>query len=202
MPMVHPFRAGGSTDGRSHALAPGFLAYAASFSLAAATGSTLRAETAADVIFRNGPIYPMARAGDAKVEAAHGAHSSPGSNRIAHAIMARPDQIARMKAQGCEANFMTDFVYFYRADDRDKLFGPERAAFMVPLGAAAKAAAGYSLHSDNPAAGPPRPRDGTAWWLPRMEALCNPDYIPQGCGSWTACSRFTRNLQSAFDLKR
>lgn len=89
------------------------------------------------------------------IEAAYGANTSLGINRIEHATMARPDQIARMKALGCEASFMTDFVYLYGADYRDKLFGPERAAFMVPLGAAAKAGVGYSLHSDNPAAGLP-----------------------------------------------
>ena len=50
---------------------------------------------------------------------------------------------------------MIDFVYLYGADYRDKLFGPERAGFMVPVGAAAKAGLGYSLHSDNPAAGLP-----------------------------------------------
>lgn len=89
------------------------------------------------------------------IEAAYGADSSLGLNRIEHATMARPDQITRMKALGCEASFMTDFVYLYGADYRDKLFGPGRAAFMVPLGAAAKAGVGYSLHSDNPAAGLP-----------------------------------------------
>jgi predicted amidohydrolase YtcJ len=50
---------------------------------------------------------------------------------------------------------MTDFVHLYGADYRDKLFGPDRAAFMVPVGAAVKAGIGYSLHSDNPAAGMP-----------------------------------------------
>lgn len=89
------------------------------------------------------------------IEAAYGANSSMGLNRIEHATMARQDQIDRMKALGCEASFMIDFVYLYGAAYRDKLFGPKRAEFMVPIGAAAKAGIGYSIHSDNPAAGLP-----------------------------------------------
>jgi len=69
--------------------------------------------------------------------------------------MARQDQIDRMKTLGCEPSFMIDFVHLYGADYRDNLFGPERAEFMVPAGAAAKAGIGFSLHSDNPAAGLP-----------------------------------------------
>jgi len=69
--------------------------------------------------------------------------------------MARADQIERMKQLGCEPSFMTDFIYLYGADYRDTLFGAPRAGFMVPVGAAAKAGIGYSLHTDNPAAGLP-----------------------------------------------
>jgi predicted amidohydrolase YtcJ len=89
------------------------------------------------------------------IEAAYGPHPVTGLNRVEHATMARADQIARMKALGCEPSFMTDFVYLYGADYRDTLFGPARAEFMVPVGAAAKAGIGYSLHTDNPAAGMP-----------------------------------------------
>ena len=89
------------------------------------------------------------------IEAAYGANSPIGLNRIEHATMARQDQIDRMKTLGCEASFMTDFVYLYGAAYRDQLFGPQRAEFMVPVGAAAKAGIGYSMHSDNPAAGLP-----------------------------------------------
>ncbi|MBN9433062.1 MAG: amidohydrolase [Bosea sp.] len=89
------------------------------------------------------------------IETVYGAHPASGLNRVEHATMARADQIERMKRLGCEPSFMTDFVHLYGADYRDKLFGPERAAFMVPVGAAAKAGIGYSLHTDNPAAGLP-----------------------------------------------
>jgi predicted amidohydrolase YtcJ len=89
------------------------------------------------------------------IEAAYGAHPASGLNRIEHATMARPDQIARMKRLGCEPSFITDFVHLYGAAYRDAIFGPKRADFMVPVGAAAKAGIGFSLHSDNPAAGLP-----------------------------------------------
>lgn len=89
------------------------------------------------------------------IETVYGAHPATGLNRVEHATMARADQIERMRRLGCEPSFMTDFVHLYGADYRDTLFGPERAAFMVPVGAAAKAGIGYSLHTDNPAAGLP-----------------------------------------------
>ena len=89
------------------------------------------------------------------IETVYGANSPVGVCRVEHATMARQDQIDRMKRLGCEPSFMIDFVHLYGADFRDKLFGSERAEFMVPVGAAAKAGIGYSLHSDNPAAGLP-----------------------------------------------
>lgn len=89
------------------------------------------------------------------IEAVYGAHPATGLNRVEHATMARADQIERMKKLGCEPSFITDFIYLYGANYRDDIFGAERAEFMVPVGAAAKAGIGYSLHTDNPAAGLP-----------------------------------------------
>lgn len=89
------------------------------------------------------------------MERVYGAMPATGLNRVEHATMARQDQIERMKRLGCEPSFITDFVYLYAAAYRDQLFGPERADFMVPVGAAARLGIGYSLHSDNPAAGLP-----------------------------------------------
>jgi predicted amidohydrolase YtcJ len=89
------------------------------------------------------------------IEAAYGANSPVGLNRIEHATMARQDQIDRMQRLGCEATYMTDFIYLYGAAYRDQIFGPSRAEFMVPVGAAARAGLGYSMHTDNPAAGLP-----------------------------------------------
>lgn len=89
------------------------------------------------------------------IETAYGANSPVGLNRVEHATMARPDQIERMKRLGCEATYMTDFIYLYGAAYRDQIFGAPRADFMVPVGAAMRAGIGYSMHTDNPAAGLP-----------------------------------------------
>jgi hypothetical protein len=89
------------------------------------------------------------------IEAAYGANPVTGLNRIEHATMARQDQIERMTKLGCEPSFMMDFVLLYGAAYRDQIFGSQRASFMVPAGAAAKAGLGFSLHTDNPAAGLP-----------------------------------------------
>lgn len=48
---------------------PEFLAYAASFAVAASSISSARADDPAEVIFRNGAIYPMAKAGGNNIEA-------------------------------------------------------------------------------------------------------------------------------------
>ena len=89
------------------------------------------------------------------IEQAYGAGPATGLNRIEHATMARQDQIERMKRLGVQPSFIPDFVYLYGGAFRDRIFGPERADFMVPAGAAAKADLPFSLHSDQPAAGLP-----------------------------------------------
>jgi predicted amidohydrolase YtcJ len=98
-----------------------------------------------------------AAVGDAidAIEAAYGANPATGLNRIEHATMARQDQIERMKQLGIEPSFIPDFVYLYGAAYRDDIFGPARADFMVPAGAAAKAGIPFTLHSDAPATGLP-----------------------------------------------
>ena len=89
------------------------------------------------------------------LEMVFGANPSTGLMRIEHATMARQDQLERMKKLGYEPTFMTDFVYLYGSAYRDSIFGPSRAEFMVPCGAAWKTGLPYSVHSDNPAAGMP-----------------------------------------------
>lgn len=89
------------------------------------------------------------------MEAVYGANPPSGLNRVEHARMARRDQIERMKNLGCEPTFMPDFIYLYGEAYRDQIFGPARAEFMVPIGAAAELGIGYSMHTDNPAAGLP-----------------------------------------------
>lgn len=92
------------------------------------------------------------------METVYGENPPSGLNRVEHATMARQDQIERMKRLGCEPTFMTDFIYLYGEAYRDEIFGPARAEFMAPVGAAAKLGIGYSMHTDNPAAGlPPNP---------------------------------------------
>lgn len=103
--------------------------------------------------------------GDAAVEEAidaieqvYGKNPATGINRVDHATMARRDQIERMKSLGIEPTFIPDFIYLYGAAYRDQIFGPQRAEFMAPAGAAAQAGVEFSLHSDAPAAGlPPNP---------------------------------------------
>ncbi len=89
------------------------------------------------------------------LEAVYGANPAMGLMRLEHATMVRQDQLERIKKLGYALTFMTDFVYLYGASYRDTIFGPERAAFMVPCAAAHKAGLHYSVHSDNPAAGMP-----------------------------------------------
>lgn len=89
------------------------------------------------------------------IEQVYGAHPPTGINRIDHATMARGDQIDRMKALGIEPTFIPDFIYLYGAAYRDRIFGPQRAEFMSPAGAASQAGVEFSLHSDAPAAGLP-----------------------------------------------
>ena len=89
------------------------------------------------------------------IEQAYGSHPGTGINRIEHATMARRDQIERMKSLGVEPSFIPDFIYVYGAAYRDQIFGPARAEFMSPFGAAADTGVAFSLHSDTPAVGLP-----------------------------------------------
>ncbi len=84
------------------------------------------------------------------IEAVYGAHSSHGVNRIEHSTMARPDQIARMKALGVQPSFLMNHVFLYGAAYRDQLFGPERAAFMDPAAACVHEGVPFTLHTDAP----------------------------------------------------
>lgn len=49
--------------------------------------------------------------------------------------MVRQNQLERIKKLGYELTFMTDFVYLLSAAYRDLIFGPKRAALMVPCAA-------------------------------------------------------------------
>jgi predicted amidohydrolase YtcJ len=84
------------------------------------------------------------------IEAAYGANPPTGVNRIEHATMVRPDQVARMKRLGVEPSFLMNHVFLYGAAYRDQIFGPERTAFMDPAGACVKAGLPFTLHTDAP----------------------------------------------------
>src|SRR5580704_6617335 len=90
------------------------------------------------------------------IEAAYAGSTDYGINRIEHATMARPDQILRMKKLNVQPSFLMNHVRFYGAAYRDQIFGPERAAFMVPAGACVKAGLPFTLHTDGPCS-PPGP---------------------------------------------
>ncbi|MEI7599327.1 MAG: amidohydrolase [Aestuariivirga sp.] len=84
------------------------------------------------------------------IEAGYGSSSEFGINRIEHATMLRQNQIERMKKLNVEPSFLMNHVTLYGAAYRDQLFGPERANFMDPAGACAKADLRFTLHSDSP----------------------------------------------------
>jgi predicted amidohydrolase YtcJ len=90
------------------------------------------------------------------IEAAYAGSTDFGVNRIEHATMARPDQIARMKTLNVQPSFLMNHVRFYGAAYRDQLFGSQRAAFMDPAGACVKAGLPFTLHTDGPCS-PPGP---------------------------------------------
>ncbi len=90
------------------------------------------------------------------IEAAYSGSTDYGVNRIEHATMARPDQIARMKRLNVQPSFLMNHVRLYGAAYRDQIFGPERAAFMDPAGACVKAGLPFTLHTDGPCS-PPGP---------------------------------------------
>jgi putative transposase len=46
----------------------------------------------------------------------------------------------KLRQLGVEPSFIPDFVHFYSAACRDRIFGPVRAEFMVPAAAAERAA--------------------------------------------------------------
>jgi predicted amidohydrolase YtcJ len=90
------------------------------------------------------------------IEAAYAGSTDYGVNRIEHSTMARPDQILRMKKLNVQPSFLMNHLRFYGAAYRDQIFGPERSAFMDPVGACVKAGLPFTLHTDGPCS-PPGP---------------------------------------------
>jgi predicted amidohydrolase YtcJ len=92
------------------------------------------------------------------IEAAYGANPATGLNVLQHATMARQDQLERAKRLNLGITFLPDLIFLYGATYRDRLFGPERTASAVPIGAWARLGMPFSLHTDAPVspAGPLR----------------------------------------------
>ena len=86
------------------------------------------------------------------IEAAYGANPATGLNVLQHATMARQDQLERAKRLNVGITFLPDLIYLYGAIYRDKLFGPERTASAVPIGAWARLGMPFSMHTDAPVA--------------------------------------------------
>jgi predicted amidohydrolase YtcJ len=85
------------------------------------------------------------------IEAAYGANSPTGLNRVEHATMARQDQLERMKRLGVEPTFLMSLLLLYGAAYRDDILGPARTSFMSPAGACVKLGIPFTLHTDSPA---------------------------------------------------
>jgi predicted amidohydrolase YtcJ len=83
------------TAGVPHNRRP-FMAFTASFALVSGTSVSAQAESAADVIFRNGPIYPMTSAGGAKVEALAIASGKILASGTTEEVMARASASTRI----------------------------------------------------------------------------------------------------------
>lgn len=71
-----------------------------------------------------------------------------------HAQTVRDDQLDRMKALGMVPSFFVSHTFFWGDWHRDETLGPERAARISPLRAAAERDIPYTLHNDPPVVPP------------------------------------------------
>lgn len=69
-------------------------------------------------------------------------------HRIEHCSVMRPEHIERMVALGLSPSFLIGHVRWWGKAFRDRLLGPERAAFYDPCASALHAGLRISLHSD------------------------------------------------------
>ncbi|MDJ0312568.1 amidohydrolase [Arthrobacter sp. H35-D1] len=69
-------------------------------------------------------------------------------HRIEHCSVMRPEHIERMVALGLSPSFLIGHVRWWGKAFRDRLLGPERAAFYDPCASALRAGLRISLHSD------------------------------------------------------
>ncbi|MGI8415717.1 MAG: amidohydrolase [Nakamurella sp.] len=69
-------------------------------------------------------------------------------HRIEHCSVLRPEHITRMAALGLSPSFLIGHIRWWGAAFRDRLLGPERAAFYDPCASALRGGLRISLHSD------------------------------------------------------
>ena len=76
--------------------------------------------------------------------------------RLEHCALISADDLARAERLGVTPSFHVNHVYYYGAELRDDIIGPERAARLMPIGSAIEAGHRVSLHADSPMY-PPEP---------------------------------------------
>ncbi|MEO6998078.1 MAG: amidohydrolase [Terracoccus sp.] len=69
-------------------------------------------------------------------------------HRVEHCSVLHPEQIERMAKLGLSPSFLIGHVRWWGTAFRDRLLGPERAAFYDPCASALRAGLRISLHSD------------------------------------------------------
>lgn len=83
------------------------------------------------------------------LEQALAAHPRPHHrHRIEHCSVLRPEHMTRMAASGLSPSFLIGHIRWWGTAFRDRLLGPERAAFYDPCASALRAGLRISLHSD------------------------------------------------------
>ena len=83
-------------------------------------------------------------------EAQKAAPRTDARHRIEHCQTVRDDQLDTMKALGITPSFFVGHVYYWGDRHRDLFLGPQRAARISPLQAAARRSIRFTLHDDTP----------------------------------------------------
>lgn len=86
------------------------------------------------------------------------AESAPADHRwrLEHCALISREDLERAAALGVTPSFHVNHLYYYGAELRDSIIGPERAEGLMPIGSALRAGHRVSLHADSPMY-PPEP---------------------------------------------
>ena len=76
--------------------------------------------------------------------------------RLEHCALISPEDLARAAKLGVTPSFHVNHLYYYGAELRDSIIGPERAEGLMPIGSALARGHRVSLHADSPMY-PPEP---------------------------------------------